>query len=164
MTVAEDFQFSHLGCTSSWGWRSRESTPFFCSKNRIYTKEVTLPLQVVWTLGDSGVIVSACNWEVRENAERRSVDSARKSRLGAPIFWERILSNFVTVQFFESSPMSLSPTAIRIGEFGGKIPMSPMVGTRLPRAALIAFKALMLSRGPPMLGSYKTRLASCSLT
>src|SRR5438552_19029391 len=29
MTVAEDFQFSHLGCTSSCGWRSRESTPFF---------------------------------------------------------------------------------------------------------------------------------------
>src|SRR5438105_14217348 len=43
MTVAEDFQFSHLGCTSSWGWRSRESTPFFLLKTRIYTKEVTLP-------------------------------------------------------------------------------------------------------------------------
>src|SRR5205809_5883826 len=108
--------------------------------------------------GDSGVVVSACNWEVRENAERRSVDSARKSRLGAPIFWERILSNFVTAQFFGSFRMSLSPTAIRIGEFGGKIPMSPMIATRLLRAALIAFKALMLSSGPPMLVSDKTPL------
>ncbi|PYU48913.1 MAG: hypothetical protein DMG48_18265, partial [Acidobacteria bacterium] len=48
MTVAEDFQFSHLGCTSSWGWRSRESTPFFSAPKTEFTQKKLRYLAAIW--------------------------------------------------------------------------------------------------------------------